>query len=112
MAETLLATDTIVTVDGSNSPNLIEIWTLYIENEDCDGNLTNLPNTLEAIISLVPGVKNNISHLEGELLITMKNYPLNIDFWIDDQGHLIVKGFDCDRYSIDNNGHLIYDFCP
>lgn len=34
--------------------------------------------------------------------------PAVLDIFIDNDGHLIVNGFEEDRYSIDANGHLIY----
>lgn len=93
----LIPTETTISVLGST----IYIKTEYVKDE--------LPDTIEAFISDVVGNKNGVNYIEGELIITMKNYP-NINFILDPFGDLIVISLEEDvaNYSINSNGDLIY----
>lgn len=79
--------------------------------------ITTLPYTLEAQISETEGgdFLNGLMLYNGHLYITMNNTPADIDYEVNSNGNLIVKtsvqASDANRYSIDENGHLIYDFC-
>jgi len=70
------------------------------------------PNTLEAELILDSGkeIINNVTVLEGELSMILKNTLRDIDFEIDDDGNLIVHGLDANNYSIDAEGFLIYTY--
>ena len=45
---------------------------------------------------------------ENELVAQMRNNPKDIDYFIDNNGSLLVQSDDSDNYSINNNGELIY----
>lgn len=93
----------IPTVTEANiTGTLISIKTSYQENV--------LPDTIEAFISDLPGNKNLIPYTNGELIITTKNSPQNLNYFIDSNGNLILiaNTGDGSKYSVDNNGHLIY----
>ncbi len=83
--------------------NDIQIKTEYEE-------IDTLPDTIEAFLADYVGVKNGISFIEGEGLITMKNSPEHISFIIDSDGNLILtcNTGDQDKYSINTDGNLIY----
>lgn len=97
MSSQLLPTETTLSIAGSN----IYIKTEYIEDV--------LPDTVEAFISDVVANKNGVGYIEGELIITMKNYP-DIDFSLNSNGDLIVisTNGDASNYSINSNGDLVY----
>lgn len=65
-------------------------------------------DVLSTFISESVQVVNTIPFIEGELGISMNNYPNEIDFEIDQDGNLIVIAEDAEKYSIDENGDLIY----
>lgn len=89
---------TTKTVTGSS----ITIFTYY------DATQEELPNILAARIMSAVGSQNGTSYKEGELIVDMKNYPSNIDSFVDVDGNLIVTGDtgDINSYSIDSNGDL------
>lgn len=82
-----LSTQTSVIIDGSD----ISIHTFY--NED-------LPDIIEGELK------------EGLLLVAMKNYPTNIDCFINNEGELVVfsNQNDVEQYSLNEDGELIYEF--
>jgi len=67
-----------------------------------------LPDTVAAFISEIVATLNGIPYIEGELVITMVNSPADIDFEVDSNGDLIVFSDDASKYSINDNGDLIY----
>jgi hypothetical protein len=70
-----------------------------------------LPDTLGARLPQDVGQQEDESHLEGQLIIRMKNTPQNLSFAIDeDSGHLLLlcETGDEDNYSLDSDGNLIY----
>lgn len=105
----LIPTETI----SFGTVTAITIWTFYNQIPFVcgdDSGFSDFPNTLRIFISTAVGFENGIGYQSGELIISLKNYPDNF-FYIDNQGHLIVVGDDANSYSIDENGHLIYDVC-
>ena len=99
MSETkIIPTSTSVSVLGTD----ITIHTEYVED---------LPNTLKAEITSDVGIINGVNFTNGELLITMKNYPEKINYTINGMGELIVYATtpDLDKYSINENGDLIWE---
>lgn len=70
------------------------------------------PNTLEAVMnfSLIDVFINNKDITPGNLSIIMKNKLNDMDFHIDKNGHLVVNSEDCENYTLDNQGHLIYTY--
>lgn len=98
MAETkIIETQTLVTIVGS----AISIKAYY-ETGVSSG------NTLLAFISDIVQTVDGVGFIEGELGITMENYPTAIDYEIDNDGNLIVIADDAEHYSIDSSGSLIY----
>lgn len=114
MAESkVIPTTTIATSNGV--AGTVSIFTFYNRNfYDCvmPAAWTDNPQIKEAFIAQNNGYKNGVPFNSGDGLITAENYPTLIDLWMDNNGHLFVKGEDADNYSIDSNGHLIYTFCP
>ena len=92
-----IPTQTTVSMIGT----AISICTEYVT--------VGLPDTIVAFIANLVGNKDGINYIEGELVITMKNYP-NVDFSIDVDGNLIISSLegDASNYSLDSNGNLIY----
>lgn len=81
---------------------VINITTEYEDN--------SLPNIISTFVGNVVGNQDNIGYVEGELIIQAKNSPEIIDFYINQQGQLILIGSNkCELkgYSI-VNGYLIY----
>ena len=89
----------------------VDINTFYDNNKDCDGNITNLPLILSAVLSNSNSVLNSVVISNGYLGIVCKEYGLNIIFWIDLDGNFFISSDDSNKYSIDNNGNLIYTIC-
>ncbi len=81
----------------------IDIKTSYLD-------LSTLPDTLSAFISETVGSQDMTPYIEGELIIQMKNHPQHLTYLLDSQGHLIlvISTGDGSKYSINDNGHLIY----
>ena len=105
MPETkVITSSTVTSIVGSD----ISIITSYREVTD-----TNiLPDTISAFIGDKVATFDGISYIEGELIIQMKNNPLQIDYSIDANGNLVVfsNQGDENKYSIDSNtGQLIYN---
>lgn len=96
--EKILSTQLVVTILSNN----ISIRSYY------NGSEVDI-NTLSAFISDIIQVVDGTSFIEGELGMTLKNYPSKIDYSIDSNGNLIVFGDDAANYLIDENtGELIY----
>lgn len=75
------------------------------------GELSELPNTLEAFISELHGTMYGPAVTEGDLVFVLTNYPDQIDWELNDEGELIVKSstFDAELYSINSqSGQLEY----
>lgn len=70
-----------------------------------------LPNTILALIGEDSNNIDSISYIEGELVIRMKNYPENIDYYINQNGELIVLSNtgDSDNYFINVDGELMWE---
>lgn len=104
-------TSTILT----SSLTTFELRTFYDGSDAiCDGipQLTTfLPNILQSRITINVGYLNGTPFQEGELLVTSNLFPAAVNFWLDNSGNLIIDAFDSGRYSIDENGDLIYDYC-
>ncbi len=81
----------------------IFINTVYREESE-------LPNTINTILSEIVGIIDGVPYIEGELVIQMKNYPSDINYILDGQGNLIVfvSTEDLDYYSINENGDLVW----
>ena len=93
----IISTITEINLVGTN----ISIKTLY---------QTELPDTIEAFIADGVGNKNGTNYIDGELIITCKNSPQNLNYFIDNNGYLIlmINTEDGSQYDIDDNGDLIY----
>ena len=92
----------------------VNVFTFYNENDClCDIVIKHIekPDTLQVdIIDQQNVAKNLIAFIEGELYILIKN-PLNISWYINNLGELIVKSLDAASYSINDYGELIYNCC-
>ena len=101
--ERLIFTTTLTSVDGTD----IDIFTFYDPSAD------KLPNTLLGEIPEAVGQKEGVNFVEGELVLTLKNYPDNIYYEVNAKGELIVYTptvNDASQYSIDNpTGQLQYN---
>lgn len=91
-----IPTTTIVTI-LPNSPN-IEIYTFYDEGDF---------HIISAFIASQVGSRLGITYKEGHLILTMRDSPSEVNCYIDNKGHLIVRSLLEEVYSIDSNGHLI-----
>lgn len=82
--------------------NVIYVRSSYLEDI--------LPNTLQALIVDSTDNLDNVSYIEGELVIQMKNNPEQINYYINDNGELILftSTGDKNNYSIDVDGNLIW----
>lgn len=94
-----------------SSDSDIDINTFYDQNKNCEGNLTNLPLIIAAVIADSNVSLNSIIISNGYLGIVCKEYGLNILFWIDSDGNFFISSEDSEKYSIDSNGDLIYTIC-
>jgi hypothetical protein len=63
-------------------------------------------NFISAFITQTTGMFNSIKHQEGYLLIEKEKG--SSDMWLNKNGNLIIKDIEIDRYSIDEDGNLIY----
>ena len=85
-----------------------EVLTFYNEG---------LPNTLFAFIADENAEENNVNYNYGDLVITMKNYPDDIQYYLGknatNYGELVVIAEDAEFYSISDDpatfGQLIYN---
>ncbi len=93
----LIPTTTIVSTTPTGSPN-IEIFTFY------DPSYFHI---ISAFIADQPGSRLGAPYVEGHLIVTMRNSPSEVDVYIDNHGHLIVRSPVGEDYSLDGNGHLI-----
>ena len=86
----------------TSSISSISIFTYYTQDQ--------LPYTILATIQNSAGSKNSTDFIENELTIDMIHFPDSIDYIIDEQGNLILidGAGDESKYSIDNNGNLIW----
>lgn len=101
MPETkLISTVTTLNVTGST----IKIFTEYAGQ--------NLPYVLSVFIADRVGSLNNVSYIEGQLIVDFKSDKCSndIDLFIDNRGNLIVKslGGDVENYSVDTEGNFIW----
>lgn len=99
----VIPSSTVTSIVGTD----ITILTRYREESD----VNILPDTILAFITNQTASYDGVSHVEGELIIEMKNNPLQIDYSIDSDGNLIVFSNQGDEsnYSIDNQtGQLVY----
>lgn len=92
-----ISTSTQLNIDESS----ISIIVSYLKDE--------LPNIIETLITIDSGNRNSVPYIMGQLLIDVKNYPTDIQCYIDSFGNLILIGDDVANYSIDQNGNLIYE---
>ena len=101
MAETLqIPTTTTLTTVG----NTIKAFTFYDEGVQ--------PYVLEAFIADDAGIIDGVPYIEGELVITMNNYPAQINFSIDSVlGDLIIWALEnSSNYDIIADGNLQYTY--
>ncbi len=70
---------------------------------------TSLPNIQESEITEEVKSKDFTSFLEGELGVSLRTGLVDLEIDID--GNLILRGEDCDSYSINVDGDLEYDLC-
>lgn len=108
----LIPTTTIAT--SNDTLETIQIYTFYNRNYyDCvfPPAYTDKSDIKECFISNTFGYKNGIIFKEGELLITVENYPSLINFFIDSNGNFNIISDDAAKYSINSNGELEYSFC-
>lgn len=71
---------------------------------------TSSPNTVQALLNTGNEhlfVNNKFTN-SGELSMILKNALRDIDYYITDEGDLIVSGEDAKNYDTDENGNLIY----
>lgn len=89
-----------------NNDGTVDIYTYY-DQDVIDG----LPNTLKAVIATSTGTNQGTPFTEGDLLITMKNWPDEINYTIDSLGNLILftTTNDGSQYYINSEGDLMYD---
>ena len=80
-----------------NNPNL-QIYTYYD-----NGSL----HILSSNIFSQQGAKLGVPYKQGELVITMRNSPQEVDCYINQNGELIVNQPLGEDYSIDTDGNLI-----
>lgn len=97
--------------------------TKYISNSTrvsvANGNISILteyddqayPNILSAFIGENDGIQDSVSYSYGELVLQAKNFPTDIDYYINESGQLILIGDTCELkgYSINDDGELIYE---
>jgi hypothetical protein len=95
--ERTINTKTELTVLG----NGVKIFTYYLPNE--------LPNTLEAFIAEILSSLEGVGYQEGDLVLVLKNYPGQINFFLNADGTMNVEADDAAQYSINENGELIYN---
>jgi hypothetical protein len=80
-----------------------EIFTFF---NDIDA----LPNILS--VEIMPGetsgTDQGVPFLGGDLLVRVKNYPIDINAFLNTQGEFIIEADDSDSYFIDNNAELRY----
>lgn len=110
MSSILIPTTTISTAVG----NGIDIFTFYNKNTfNCDDEdvVTDLPYIVLSSITDDDSIILGELIEEEHLYIIANNFPLEIDFFVDENGELIISSFDSNSYYIDDNGHLIYNFC-
>lgn len=104
MAKKKLDTLTRITYDPNEET--VKIRVEYNENLDP----TLLPNTLQAQITEVQGVIGATVFQEGELLLTLKNHPQQINYKIDKESLILFTTTgDASQYRINEQGELLYD---
>ena len=100
MAETvLIPTTTRVTIFISTT----EIFTFF-------NDIGALPNILSVEIPSgeTQGEDQGVPFLGGDLLVRVKNFPIDINVFLNTQGEFIIDADDSDSYYIDNNAELRY----
>lgn len=106
----IISTETIVT-SFSNALTILTFYDQSIVNCSGDDVITAFPNILQGLIADSDGVLNTVLFKQGDLLITGKNMPTDIDVFLDEFGKFNIIGIDADKYSINEQGHLIYLLC-
>ncbi len=94
-----IPTTTQLQVDGSD----INIFTFY------DPDIW--PNIVEVFIAEIVGMLDGVPYIEGELIVAMNNYPLQISCEINSDGEFIIwtpPGNEAEHYSINSDGDLIF----
>lgn len=92
----------------------LEICSIYLfQDVTCNGETqhTDLPRIKKVILAEQVGSLNGESFIEGELAILAVEVPTEVDFWLNNNGELIITGEDANGYYIDDDGNLIYDYC-
>lgn len=79
----------------------------YTANE---AEYTELPRTVAVEVGTQLGAINDVRFKEGDLFLTVRERINRIDYHVDEQGSLFVNAEDADRYYIDEEGNLKYDF--
>ena len=64
-------------------------------------------HVINAFIAAVVGTLLGTSYKEGELVITMRNSPSEVNCFINSNGELIIFALPGETYSLDSNGNLI-----
>ena len=77
------------------SLNSLGIYTYY------SGSL----NSIIAFITDTVKTINKVNFLENHLGYTKNGYP-DVEFFVDENGHMIVKSDNVDRFEINSDGHL------
>lgn len=91
--EKLINTRTDIATSGSS----ISIFTYYFKPAE---------SYLQFFVPLTDGATGGVNFIAGDLGYTIEN--LSDIFSINEKGELIVSSIYADRYSIDENGDLIY----
>jgi hypothetical protein len=92
---------TLIVVDGLNEQT-------YTLNEPT---FTELPRTMIGEnIMIDDGVLNSVPYREGDLLMTVRDQINKINYHLSEKGDLFVNCEDANRYSINADGDLIYDY--
>ena len=96
----VIQVDTTYTADNLGNMNIVMKRAIEFEN------------TIGTNLNLTPNNKkiNNKRIESGNLAVVLKNHLADIDLFTDEKGHLIVSGEDAQNYSLDETGHLIYNY--
>lgn len=101
-AMAFLPTITLITYDAVG--NTISIKAEYVGDLDSFNNVMFVDITEENVIL------ESLQVQQGNLYAYVKNYPNQINMLVDDNGHCILFSStgDENKYSVDVNGHLLY----
>jgi len=81
--------------DIQRSGSTLGIYTYYAQSL----------NSIVAFITSAVQTINSVVFKENHFGYTQNGYP-DVSFYIDSNGHMIVKGNDLDRFEINADGHL------